>query len=992
MPTTVILSNGREVVFSDDLSDEEIYRRAKQMDEQQMREQQAVLANPNAVQPRSAITGMTPDEAQSRGAAGLAAAQPALSLGARIVGPVAAAIAAPALVPAGVVGLGATALTSGIAAGGSMTSEFLAQTIEQLDRDRVKYDPKAIAASGVASVIPMKQTGSALARLATNVPTAVGGSELARFIAMGEDAEGKRKYTPAEDSFGGYALRYGLPVAFAGAASLAGATAARSKEAEANIAAIQSGRGPGSRVALSEAIPGFAEIERAADARGSVLADQILSDLDAPLGPKMESYFRDIPDVAPIRESLMAKRDLLSQVENEYNSAKAALEKATADAAAARAATGRDSPALVAKAELAAFQATAAKFKLSSEVTKQFKGVEGRTLYGVSAAVRDNNMRQLVSAADKHMESSINEAYQLAGYTQNSPVVSLPDIIEEIDLLAKDPKSHLSNNLLRSQMKEIVQDYVLANKVDGDKLDLLKFRQLRNSSRDALIAAGMSEGDARAIATDAYGAVARAADRFISNTNPSYFPAWSAAQSLAKSRFAAMDTPTFQLITADPKIGAQISNSIYSSIKEGGVASQVAGDVRKIATTIAATYDQSNPSGQRMALEAADNFVNGFNSSLADAAFSQAKIIGKGSRGGFDAFDLDKLAAELDTLDSVGFSPQQLGIGTSEGIRSYAKVLSSTNGIKTVTQKELNDFLDAASVLGADRAAWRMEYKRALRDNLIASGAREKGQAAARMAAAERKAGISMRDAEKARNEAMNDPLVRMFEDSNFKLASDPANNANWVSKILTMPKESISRLTNAFKDRGDFESLENLRIAAAASVMRQYESATDGTLSKLKLQELNDFFYKKGAESEKFRQQFIALVGNDEFNNLERAFGKPIQKVLETSKQISSAQGMARRSAVAIRPRQKADDFLPIPKNTSVTVYGDLKSLSDMVMNGRYNTLYKMYVDPKWAPKVKAAGGALNTALTKTPSLGMILNVSRDRDDRNNRNGEPGL
>jgi len=983
MATTVILSNGREVVFSDELSDEEIYRRAKQMDEQQMREQQPMLANPNAVQPRSTITGMTPDEAQARASAGLEAAKPALALGARIVGPVAAGVLAPAAIPAGIAGATAVGLTSLIGAGAGATSEFVAQTIEQLDKDRVEYDPNAITAATIAGLAPMKTTGSLAARTSTNVGSALGTSELSRFIAMGKDAEGNSRYTPFEEDVAGYGLRYGVPLAFAGLASAAGSTAARSKEAQANIARVQSERGPNATVALSEAIPDFAETERAAYARQSLLADEIISNLDAPIGPKIESYFKDIPDIAPIREDLMAKRDLLTQLQDDYNLAKSNYSKAASEAANARAASGRDAPSLVAKAELAGFQETAARVKLLDTVTKQLKGIEGRSLDSVSAAVRDNNVRGIVSAADNHMKAAIKDAYKLAGYENNTPVVSMPDIFEEIDLLGKNPQSHLSNNLIRKQMKEIVESYVMANNVDGNKLDLLKFRQLRNSSRDALVASGMSEGDARSVASDAYDAVARAANRYIKRTNASYFPAWEAAQSLARSHFVAQDTPAYQLITADPKLNAQISDTLYQSIKEGGKASQAAQDFRKIATTIAASYDKTDPFGQRRAIEAADIFVRNLNTSLADAALSQSRIIGKGVRKGLDAFSLDKLASELDALDSVGFKPEQLGIGTSGMIRSLARVFDLSKTTKTVTQKELNDFLDAAAVIGGDRAAWKLDYQRAVRDNLIAAGAKEKGQTAARMTVAAKKAGITLRDAEKALVDARNDPLVRMFEDSNFKLASDPANNGNWVGKILTMPKESITRLVNAFRDRGDFESLENLRIAAAANIMRQYESSVEGVVPRAKLKELHEFFYKSGNDNDEIRRRFIALVGNDEYSNLERTFGRPIKNIVEVKENIMDATKAGRLAGLSVRQRQNAGD-----RKVNVTAYADLKSITDMLRNGRYNTIYKMYVDPKWAPKVAAASGELASAISRNPTLGTILNLSRSRDERN-RDGQ---
>jgi hypothetical protein len=293
-----------------------------------------------------------------------------------------------------------------------------------------------------------------------------------------------------------------------------------------------------------------------------------------------------------------------------------------------------------------------------------------------------------------------------------------------------------------------------------------------------------------------------------------------------------------------------------------------------------------------------------------------------------------------------------------------------------ITQAELNEFLDNAAIIGGDRAAWKLEHQRAVRDMLIASGAKERGNAAARAEVASRNAKLSLRDAELAQAKALSDPLVRMFEDSNFKISADEANNGNIRGKIMTMPKDTIAKLANAFKERGDFESLENLRVAFAADVMRQYESSINGLVPRVKLKELHDFFYKAGPEDE-IRKKYIALLGKDEFDNLERNFGRPIKGIVQTTEQLTDASREGSRSAIAVRPRQTFGD------GVNITIYGDFKKAVDLIRNGRYNTLYKMYVDPKWAPKVQAAGGALDMAINKTPALGAILNISRDRDDR---------
>jgi hypothetical protein len=66
---------------------------------------------------------------------------------------------------------------------------------------------------------------------------------------------------------------------------------------------------------------------------------------------------------------------------------------------------------------------------------------------------------------------------------------------------------------------------------------------------------------------------------------------------------------------------------------------------------------------------------------------------------------------------------------------------------------------------------------------------------------------------------------------------------------------------------------------------------------------------------------------------------------------------------------------------NKGVTAYVNPTELMRMMENGMYNMAYTMYIDPRYAPKFKAA--ASNTNATISPALQAILTISRMEDER---------
>ena len=970
--THAILSNGERLEFPAGINETEVVRLYRQKEEEIAR-RDLPISNPNLVDgPTSTVTGMTPFQAQSRAEAGLEAAKPALALGTRIAGPALAAVGAPAVIPASAGALSSFTLGSLIGSFSNTASELLAQNVEQINRDKTDVNYGKLGGAAIYGLNPLRTTGTIMSRVGVNVPTTIGQSELGRFIE-----NGKEKYTEefAASTLPDFFLRFGTPAGMAGIGSVAGGVQDISREAQAGIKRKQRMM-PGARVMPGEAIPDFIPYDQAAINAGSRLAISLYEDLGTPIGQKIEAALPNIPEILPLKRRLMDDMSLLESSQARYLNAQRKAQEAAQRAQDAAAAGAAEAAQLEGEARLAALEATSNRIFLRSDIRKSIGAAIGSNTKDYTFGARDLDMKQLLDDVDGFLETTISSTYKRAGYNINDPVVSLGDVEFTLAQAAKNPDNPLHHRQTYEKILADTRKYFADNGVEG-KLDLGSYRNFRNAMYDSRKGAlGESSSNlAHAQAAVAYDAVRDAADNYILKTNPNAFQTWKTANALVASRSAAFDNPTYELMMSGGNISTSAANKLVEGIMSQGNKGRVMRDVTVMSEMIAAMANPADPASRETAAAAADAFKGLFNDAVRDTLLTRSSILGSGQRASdyiMDAFDVNKLVKELDTLERVGFPIADLKLGSPNQIRSYARMLDIT-GKATATDKDISQFLTFANEFGEKDAAWLMEYRDALTSEMIARGPGAKAQAQARKVQALNNFKLTEDQAKKALDDALSNPIVAFLNDPNTRASNFSANSLS-MGMLMSLEPSVLKDLTKSLSAAGRLDDLETLRVAAAASVMRQFEPAANGKAEIANLRALNEFFYGQNEGEKRARQAMRSLLGDDRYRNLERAFGQPIKERFDYRQALDANASNSR--LVAIRQR------IPIG-TTRGYAQSDSNVVSDLLARGRFNAIYKMFIDPNWRDEFAQASGAIDMAINKTPALRSVLAIANDDDER---------
>jgi hypothetical protein len=893
---------------------------------------------------------------------------------ARIGIPVAAGLVA---APAVGTGLTAAAALSGISGTSSAIAEFVGQVIDQAGKDKMDIDTDKIAGAFVGGLNPFATKGSLLKRAVINVPSAYTGSELSRFISSGEDWK-NYKFASTSDLEG--FTRSFAPAAIGLAAGVGGRGRELSNEARANTAVIRN-NGYTGPITLGMGLPGKSAMEADAFARQNQLARRLVDDLNGSLDDQINQAFPNVPDTDPLKKQLDDAKGLLQARRDSYFKAKAEADQAALIAQDARAKNQQNSKALLADANLKAFRATTERVALSAANDMVFGGQGIRSIDELTSARRGQELIQLASGADDFVKEAVDMLYDSTGFGRNFTVVTRDDFMKRVNDLAKSSKNPVQGKILREQMKTLGDAFFQKFGDGKGRLSLEGFRMFKNEIYNGFKAVGRSDAEAGAAMRDAYRAISEASENYVSRVDPSALPRMQAANALAASRFSAIDNPTYGMIERGE------SDSLFkylmdevedaSKVLKGNTVMQ---DVDNIVRMIASTADPADPKSVNAAVVAGESFRQKFLMNMRDTLLRRSEIVGSGERLSPAAFDTGKIISQLDTLSAKGFPIEELGIGTPKQIKALARIqtLSKT---AAVTPAEYERFLVQAVEFGADQAAWRMEYGRALRDQLLSTGSKTRRAQTARLVNARKNAKINEQDAADALREAEKDPLVMFLADNgtSMKLSDDPANNIKWVDKLLTVEPSVLNDFTAALQASGRVRDLDNLRVAAASTVMRRFGTAASGEATRADLNALSEFFDNKNQKYVNQRNSLRALLGNDAFDNLENMYGTQVRFIVDERNKMMGGQTEATRQAVNVRGRLPGKGF---------TAYFNPQQFEALLRDQSYNQMYRMYIDPRYAQKFEAAFTATEAAVP--PALRAIMNISRIEDDRNRQGNRP--
>jgi len=900
----------------------------------------------------------------------------------RYGGPVVAGLAA-APFTGGMSALAAAATMSGVGAGSGALSSTIAQLMEVASGERRELSGRGIMSEAALAATPTKVTGGAMGRFLANVPSAIATSEISRWLELGND-----KYSPKPKDTGEAVSRYLMPAAITGPLSLIGGKGATVAEGVSRADEIKKAR-MGGGVTLTDVFPSMSKLEAGQLSSGSEVAHSALQSMDVNITEEVARAFPTAQGNSALASDLYKHVNSLTRLQDEAVKAEGAARNAAILAQDAKIKLGAEMPGLEAKAKEAALEATKSKLLYKAGVSTIF-GFNAPDLTAVAQGRRIENVAALATAAKDATKSAIGELYAKAGVGVNEPVASLNGVLANIDSMA-GVGGKLEGNIARNDVKkaiirafpqpeptsEVLDSFgrPMATPTADTTISLEGYRNLRDKIAANLVKDGEDPKAANRIAGAAYAAVRDASDTFVSDTRPGTFTSWKTAQAAAASEFKARETNAMGML-ADGK-----ADELYDKILKEG-AGPVVAEIKAYQSVLTSTFDRTNPNGAGEALKASQLFGDGVNKLIRDAAIDRSINRGIGLDRDFRNVNFAKLTEELQSLASRGFDPYGLGLGSKEQIASIARISASAkNGGYTVA--ELDQLLNELPGIGVDAAGARIDYQRAVRDEMLSSGAVSREAETKRISAAAGKAKLNSDAIQAVYDKAAKDPLVQLLNRTDMKLSKDVVDNIQWVDRLLTVGPEAAADFADALTKSGRGTELTKIREAATATVMRRFNPVGSGP-QKSNLQNISDFFFSGNKDSEIGRETLRSIMGSSEYDNLLGKYGKPIKDILATQKLLQQSDSAVREiiNPGAIRLRGSVGG---IAANIPI-----LREMIGLEQAGRYKTLYTLYIDPKWAPRFAAAGSNIDKFVANNPVNATVLKLAMSQDDEANANRNP--
>ena len=929
---------------------------------------------PARPQPVSSITGMTPSEAQARGEEGAArlkegvieTAKGSPGAIARYGIPVAAGIATGGMgfLPAAGYGLLA-------GAGG----ELAAQGIESATGMRDALNLREVAGSGIAgSVVPVAlrrtvgavpSASQSVVNFLTNAGAMTSANEAARLVEKGE--------FEAPKGVADYLLRIGAPVALAGVGTAASMSVARQQARIAKGDALIKERF-GTVPMLGEVMPGLSEFEARRFQGNNVIARQAAENMDANLAGVVKA---ELVDKAPNPDKIA--RQLLPYVQDVEQLRTAATQaRAKADNLANQATQATTADLVLARrladeADAAAVEAVKQR-ALYTEGTERMLGSSITDVSDVAKGNRLQKLTELADAAEKSVSVGLGRLYGKAGLELTAPVARVSEIRKNIARMVSDPVE--SGQLMEMFDAAIKKPGMLTN---GGDLTLAGYRNVRDLISDGLVTAGGDRTAATRKAGQAYNAAKAASETYISKVYPknvadSFKAANGAAASVFQNRTGVIDD-----------IRAGNIDRVVSLIEDQGYG-PVAKAIQDYSSALSGIGDDASRAASKQ-------FVANMAGSIRDHLVDTSMRLGEGVDNATKALDVSKLVKRVDALRQKGMSPEALGFPNADAVQALARVASTPN--KAMDMGSLSRFMDDVALSGVPIAEARLSYDDALRKYMTASNAAESTRELNRLNDLRKKAEFGAGEADAAYQRAVNDPLVRLFNEPGLSVSPVAGANPEYVGKLLSAGENGVKRLSAALQTPvpGSPEltirrlnNLAALKKSAVADVFGEtFRAALGPGDQRLRLERITDFFYGPTQKTE--RDAFRALVGKEEFGNLQQRFAEPIKRIFEQRKKLGVAMGDIREDLIVASGSLGQLQG----RSTAGVILGNyLRRAFDAISNRGYNVLYGLYVDPTISRDFLKAKGDINAFVNSNPRNALMYQMMLREDEANNPQQSP--
>lgn len=877
--------------------------------------------------------------------------------------------------------------------GSGVLGESAAQRMEKSRGTREEYSLRDVGAAGVTSTMgtPLKVASGG---------TRVGANVVANVLAGEAGLTISEKGWSVPEGIEDVAVRFGVP-AVIGGASVGGAKAGQIAEVQQGVARIseerfmEAGRG----VFASEVMknkPWLSRYEQQFYKDNIAIARKTLDDLNVGVSDVVfESFAKNGLMDESIAVALTPHLNEANKAREAALAARNAYDKAVAKLNDFKAISPNSEE--IRKANEAANTFAAEKLAAEDIYRKTLDKLFGSNVPTVadagSAGGRGEWASEKAAVLDGQYESARNKLYSQIEVGINDPVVSKDDFIDALKAARKRDGAALAGDKAFARVMAKVgtefgatekpKDFIGFLKLDGGEaqpqtLSKEAFLNFKNAFAKELANESEFADSANKIAAEAYVAMLRASDAYVSKTyGPDVALAIKNANEVMRGVYQSRATEAMELLR-DGKID-RFTDLVLEQGK-GAAGKPEEGRFRsiwgQIEDYLAAGSRLGTSASEEAATAASGTFMRDLGQAMKESIASRS--LDAASSATSPMIDMAKFTAKLQTLQNQGFNLSFMGIDKPEYVTAARSIAESLQG-GALSPKQLDRFIDDAATLGVPRAKTEFEARKLAREYKIANLAGKRNNEEKLILDLRRKAG-GLKEADAKLAEAESDPLVRLLSDTSLKLSKDPVLNTEWITRLSEVGPVTARQFMDALAERKMTDTISSIRLALMSRVFMDHmaKDATAATKNgyRIKTDALTEYFFNPKNDA-RYRTIKAIMGDGEEASRLYDLVGR-IKRMEEQSRRV-----MARPfQSEAIDVARAGGGLFGAVRDVGIWAWTAIvRSTIRLAQQGRYKTLHMLYIDPFWSKKFEAAGRNMEKFL-QNPANAVAYRLAQQQDD----------
>jgi hypothetical protein len=866
--------------------------------------------------------------------------------------------------------------TMGVMGGAGVAGELGAQAIEGQGIDKGE-----VAAQGIMAAVPLsrvgaltpfmgnvKRAGVLALRGATQVGTTAAFEQGAEYV---RDPEGYRLPQTRKEAWD----RLTSPTALIGGGIAVGGGALESVSKNmARSQAMRAERGSGTGMLASELSDEFIPLEARRFLVGDSRVRTAMRDLYADIDQTVLDSIANAPDSNTIAAQIAPAVGKLKKLQAAAQEAEAASVAAQEARRTAVEGAGEKMSALAEAATAKAAEAAKKKHLYEQGVDKVFgKSRPTPTLEALSPSANTATLSKVLKTTFDEQKAGLGRLFDEVGIDINDPLFTKDGVLRRIDELAKTKDSVFRGDEARAAA--IAEVEAAFPSAPGQELKASRERYLnfRDDVANRLEQNGMIRSRAERYASELYGAVRGAADDFIAKTKPEKVEAWSRFNKTAANWFEHRDSAFIQDFV-DPSTGT-LRQGKAKEMVDRLVTGQTEGF-----TALSALGDAIAANGDEASVAAANSFKESVSSYIAKGVLESAvtnRTIGVAADTAI--FDAATLYQTVNKLASSRFPVERLGLGTPKDLNALAKMANN----KFLTKAEVDDFFSNLQTLGGDAAAARIEFRRAIRKELLEGGSKRINAAVQRKTELARRAKHTAESVQAELKAAQQDPLVVMFGEGNFNFTSDLTDSklSLAISDLRTVPTEQVARFMGAVEAKNPALA-QQIRARTAADIFASYADFVPGVTPETDVKNIRNLFFNPSDKYLKQRNAIRTIMGRQEFTNLQNLADKIGGRSRLEARLLRDMDARLAKPDDALRGAIAAGSIAQGKTVTGQIYAASIGNVRNLWDNAQYSTLHYLYINPRSARNFASVGFNLDKFVNQSGLHRVALQIAERKDE----------